>query len=72
MIDLLKYPMTLPPYGQLWLLLPLLAAVAVVYKTVRAEDVRRIWLESLLLFAYMLGGLVVLGAILWAVISFWP
>ena len=72
MIDFFKYPMTLGPYAQLWLLGPLLIAVAVIYKTIRAQTVKSIPIESLKLLGYMAGGLVVLCGALWAISSFWP
>jgi len=53
----------------LWLMLPLLVAVAVTYKTVRTTDLRRLWLEILLLLAYMAAGLVALGALIWAILA---
>ena len=71
MIALLFYhPMELHSGLLLWLLLPLLAGVAVVYKTVRTQEIRRLPLETLV--AYMLGGLAALGAALWLVQQYWP
>ena len=58
--------------GLLWLVLPLCASVAVVYKTVRVEHLRRLHVEILVLIAYMVGGLAALGAGLWAVYEYWP
>lgn len=56
----------------LWLLLPLCATVAVVYKTVRTQDVRRLPVEILSLLGYMTAGLVALGAVLWVIQAYWP
>ncbi len=73
MIAVLFYnPIDLDSGLLLWLLLPLLAAVAIVYKTVRTNDVRRLPLETLTLMGYMLGGLTALGAALWLVQQYWP
>ena len=49
----------------LWLLLPLCMAVAIVYKTVRTKNLRRLPLEVLALMGYMTAGLVALGIGLW-------
>lgn len=49
----------------LWLVLPLCAVVALVYKTIRVARLRDLPGQILGLWGYMLGGLVVLGAILY-------
>ena len=60
-------------YGlQLWLVAPLCLSVALVYKAVRANDMRRFPLQVVLLVLYMLGGLAVLAAGLWAIGAYWP
>lgn len=65
-------PMVLSADSQLWPLLPLCAAVAIVYKTVRTEDLKRLGLQILLLITYMIGGLVALGLGLWLLHTYWP
>lgn len=60
-------PLILPQNIVLWLLLPLCLSVAVVYKTVRVINLRQLPREIVMLIAYMVGGLIVLGGILWAV-----
>ncbi len=65
-------PIVIPIEYQLWLLLPLCAAVATVYKTIRVTNVRRVHIEILSLLAYMVAGLVALGVALWAVHTYWP
>jgi len=65
-------PMTLSWGSVLWLLAPLCATVAIVYKTVRTEDIRGLPLQAAVLLAYMLGGLTALGAALWLILKFWP
>ena len=65
-------PITIPIKYQLWLLLPLCAAVATVYKTIRVTDIRRLYIEILSLLAYMVAGLVALGVALWALHTYWP
>lgn len=47
------------------LLLPLLATVAVVYKTIRVRDLRSLPLQVLILWAYMAAGVVGLAAALY-------
>lgn len=66
------HPITLPAAAQLWLMLPLCAAVAVVYKAVRVRQVRRLHIDVLALMLYMVLGLAALGAALWAVHAYWP
>ncbi len=51
----------------LWLLLPLCMSVAIVYKTIRVEDVRRLPVAIVLLMGYILAGLVALSAALWVI-----
>lgn len=65
-------PITLGFYGELWLLLPLCAAVAIVYKTVRTHHPRHLPREILALMAYMVVGLVVLCTGLWLIQEYWP
>jgi hypothetical protein len=65
-------PMTLHFESLLWLLLPLCASVAVVYRTVRIDDLRRLPRSIVELILYMVGGLVALGAALWLVHEYWP
>ena len=70
---LFKNPMQLPSDGTLvWLILPLCASVAIIYKTLRTDSLRRLWLEILMLLTYMVAGLVVLGAGLWLIQEYWP
>jgi hypothetical protein len=72
-IALLFYnPMTLSFDGELWLLLPLCAAVGVIYKTIRIHHLRRLPWEILYLTAYMFSGLVVLSVVLWLIQEYWP
>lgn len=58
--------------GQLLMMVPLLVAVAVVYKAIRTRNVRRLHVETLGLIGYMVGGLTVLGVVLWGIQRFWP
>ena len=64
---LFQNPMLIPEWLVLWLILPLCLAVAVVYKTVRINDIRKLPRQIAALMAYMVGGLVLLGAALWLV-----
>ena len=65
-------PMPLHSDMVLWLLLPLCVSVAVVYKTVRTQDIRRLWHEILFLVIYMVAGLSALGLALWVIHTYWP
>ena len=65
-------PVVIPVNYRLWLLLPLCAAVATVYKAIRVDDIRRLPIEILSLVAYMVAGLVALGGALWGIHTFWP
>ena len=47
--------------GHIWLVLPLCAALAVVYKTIRVKHLKDLPLAILGLWAYLLVGLVILG-----------
>lgn len=60
------------PLQSVWplLLLPLLWALAVVYKAIKMPSLRHIWRQSALLAAQMLGLLVLAAAALW-LISEW-
>ena len=70
--QLFVHPLILPFGTTLWLLLPLCASVAIVYKTIRVSTLRRLPLQAGILIVYMLGGLFALGVGLWAVHEFWP
>ena len=66
-------PMSLNPgNGILWLLLPLCASVAIIYKTIRTTNLKRLPLEILALMGYMVVGLAALGFGLWMIHSFFP
>jgi len=66
---LFYHPLTLPPWALLVMLLPLCLAVAIVYKTVRVVDIRRLGWEVLTLFLYMISGLAVLMLIGYAIVA---
>jgi hypothetical protein len=66
-------PMTLSSGPTLlWLLLPLCASVAIVYKTLRTHRLARLWLQVIALIAYMVAGLTAMGVGLWAIQAYWP
>ncbi len=60
-------PMLLSPNAQLWLILPLFVSVAVIHKTMRVETLRRLPLQVVIIWIYMVLGTAVLGVILWGV-----
>ncbi|HUS90772.1 MAG TPA: hypothetical protein VM695_02940 [Phycisphaerae bacterium] len=65
-------PMTLSFYHELWLLLPLCAAVGVVYKTIRIHDLRHLVREVIFLMLYMVFGLFALAVAIWLIHEYWP
>ena len=69
---LFTHPIILPFHTILWLVLPLCASVAVVYKTIRVNNIRRMPMEAGVLLVYMAVGLGALGVALWAVQAYWP
>ena len=58
-------PIVISSHTALWLLLPLCLSVAVIYKTIRTGNVNRLGIQVAALFGYMVGGLVLLGGMLW-------
>ena len=54
----------------IWLVLPLLAVVAVVYKTVRVRHVRRLPMQVLILWGYMAVGLAALAAAFYLLVEY--
>jgi len=69
---LFYHPVQLPSSSLLWMILPLLVVVAVVYKTVRAHNVRRLALDTAYLVILMVLGLAGLGGALWLIQRYWP
>lgn len=65
-------PITLSFDSELWLLLPLCAAVAIVYKAIRIDRVRNLPREILSSMGYMAGGLILLCVVLWLIHEYWP
>lgn len=65
-------PVLIPSTLQMWLLLPLLAIVALIYKTIRTHHVSRLAWETLLTFLYMIAGIAVLSGVLWLLTEYWP
>lgn len=69
---LFYHPLPLSADGHLWLILPLCAAVGIVYKTIRTERLRRLPGQVLAVMGYMVVGLIALGVGLWALREYWP
>jgi len=67
---LFLHPMRLGSQYVLYLILPLCVSVAVVYKTVRTKNLRRLWLETLVLIGYMVLGLVALAVGLFVLLEY--
>ncbi len=65
-------PLTLHFHSLLWMLMPLCFSVALVYKTIRTNDLRRLPIEVARLVVYMAVGLVALGLVLWLIHAYWP
>jgi hypothetical protein len=65
-------PVHLPSGAALWMVIPLCVSVALTYKAIRVHDIRRLPREAAGLLLYMVGGLLALGAMLWALLAYWP
>lgn len=65
-------PLPLQTSVVLWLVLPLCLAVAIIYKTVRAQNLNRLWLDIALVMLYIVVGLSALGGGLWLIQAYWP
>lgn len=65
-------PVLIPWHWQIWLLIPLLIAVALVYKTARSRHIRDVPKETAVTLAYMFGGLIVLALVLWLMTDYLP
>lgn len=73
MISALFYnPVMVSFHSELLLLLPLCAAVGLVYKAVRVERLSQLPLEYVKLLAYMAFGLAALCVLLWVIHTYWP
>lgn len=73
MISTLFYnPMELHTQSLLWMLIPLCLVVAIIYKTVRTNNISRLWWEILWLFGYIMGGLSIMGVAAWLIMTYWP
>lgn len=70
--ELFVHPMVIPFDTIPWLVLPLCAAVAIVYKTVRVHSIRELPAQAGILIVLMLAGLGALGASLWVIHEYWP
>ncbi|MBS3822247.1 MAG: hypothetical protein GVY16_06895 [Planctomycetes bacterium] len=64
---LFTHPIIMPSWLVLWLILPLCLCVAVVYKTVRIQDIRRLPRSVGIMMAYIAGGLCGLAVVLWLI-----
>jgi len=65
-------PVTVSFHSELLLLLPLCAAVGLIYKTIRVERLNQLIREYIKLLAYMAFGLVALCVLLWVTHTYWP
>ncbi len=66
------HPLTISFDMELWLVLPLLLAVGLVYKTLRVRRPADLPREMVFLAVYMAGGLVLLCLALWMAHEYWP
>jgi len=58
----LLHPLKLPPHARLWMLLPLVACIAVVYRATRARRVRDMPKATLITFLNILLGMAAIAA----------
>jgi len=68
---LFYHPMVLNFQELLWILLPLCILVAISYKAVRTENLRRLPLEILQLSLYLIAGIIGLGVGLYVIQRIW-
>ena len=54
-------PLKLPPGARLWMLLPLVACVALVYRVTRARDVRHLPKPTIVTFLNIVVGMVLIA-----------
>ncbi len=60
-------PTTIPSSQAILWLLPLTFGVALIYRTIRCDDIRLVWKEALSLFVKILIGMALLAAAFWGV-----
>jgi len=65
-------PIVLRSDAVLWLVLPLIVSVAIVYKTIRTRNLRRLPIQVLGSVVYMAVGLAALCVLLWLIGTYWP
>lgn len=66
--DLFTRPMPLWDYWWL-LILPLCLGVSIVYKAIRLDDMRQVPKQAFIIFLWILGGMILAGAVLLAVVK---
>ena len=64
---LFKNPVLWRSDSLLWMVIPLCASVAIVYKAIRTQNLRRLPLEVVGVIAYLVAGMAALAAGLWVV-----
>jgi hypothetical protein len=64
----LHHPLSLDSYW-MWLLLPLVAAIAIVYKTLKVEDLRELPRQAAYLFVQILTFLVLAGVAIYVILA---
>jgi 4-hydroxybenzoate polyprenyltransferase len=69
---LFYHPVTLPVSVVPWLVIPLCATVAAVYKTIRVKHLRELPRQFAFLMVYVLVGLAALGGALYLIQEYWP
>ena len=70
--ELFVHPYVLSFDTILWMVIPLCASVAIVYKTIRVRSLRQLPRQAGTLIVLMLGGLCALAVSLWAIHTYWP
>ena len=61
-------PLPLHDYW-MWMILPLAVAIAVVYKTLRLDDLSRLPVETVRLTLLIIVSMIAAGALLWAIVE---
>jgi hypothetical protein len=70
--DLFYHSQILSSRTMLWMLVPLCLVVSIIYKTIRINELRRLWWQILYMFGYIVCGLAAMGIAAWLIVTYWP
>lgn len=69
---LFTHPVFMSFKSVFWLLFPLCASVAIVYKTVRCKELRDLPKQIISLMIYIVLGVIAVSLVLWLIHTYWP